>query len=787
MAEDTFVGKNLGQYEILSLLGRGLFSSVYRAYQASLNRTVAVKVLPADLLRDEHFQERFEQDVRVLRQLEHFHVLPIYDVGQAERRPYLVMRYVAGGTLGNLLARYGMLSVAETVPIIQQVASALDYAHQRGILHRGLKPSNVLLDEEANAYLSDFSINRVREGIAMLTGSGIYGGVGYSSPEVLSGARIISHAADVYSLGVLLFQMLTGQLPFQGDSTVETARMIAITPPPAPRTVNPDLSQVLEDVILKALAKDPADRHDSAGALAAALSKAAGIRTDSVRRGLPPADETGTGPYTPPKPPTAPTTPPAARMEADSTPTPVPGSLTAPPGVPTPPLSIKRSGGTPPPEGPPPGGAPPPGKARIYTTPVPGSMSAVGTGPISWESITQQERRQLERAAAQQRRKQQRRGGGGFRWYTALLAFLLVVVAWFVIGILAGQQIQRQQQEAASTQAASQPTPSPSAELESATATEETSAAVEPTATVPTATEVIAAPPDTPTPTVMPTATPTPLGASLGLLALVSERDGDPEIFLLDVATLELRQITRNTVEDDDPAWSVDGSMLAFSSAETRAGVHIFVMSADGSDLRELTQSNRVDESPLWSPDGARVAFHSVEAGRSFIRAATLSGEEETLAQIPTGDNHLFDWSADGQQLTYFGYSPAGTQEIVRLDLLTDDRVPLTQSNRLVNFVDFSADGSKVVFTQFINARQRQVYVADNDPVCRVITDCNTIRLTSDEFDYQTPHFSPDGTLIVVSSNQAGNFDLYLLDLEGSVVQQLTDSQFDEYDAVWQP
>jgi len=423
-------------------------------------------------------------------------------------------------------------------------------------------------------------------------------------------------------------------------------------------------------------------------------------------------------------------------------------------------------------------------------TPTPGSIPSIGTGPISWDNLTRKEQRQLERAQAKQLRRSRQQRGGRVRWYTVLLAVLLVVAAWFTIGILAGVQIQRQEALAALMAARTQTAAFAVAEAATAAAQAEMTIqgmAVETlVADTPAPTE---AAPTTlpPTPTLTPTPTATPIGGARGQIALVSDQDGDPEIFLLDLATGNLRQMTRNTVEDSNPAWSADGLRLAFASAETRAGVHIIVINADGTNRREITQGNRVDRWPVWSPAGGRIVFHSVDGGRSFLRAVTLGGEEETLVQIPRGDNTLFNWSADEQRVTYFGFSPRGTLEILYLDVATDTRTPITDANGLVDFVDFSPDGSKVVFTRFINVRQRQIYLADNDPVCRVITDCNTVRLTNDEFDYRTPRFSPDGTLLLASSNQRGNLDLFLLDLAGNVVQRLTSLPSSETDGMWQP
>lgn len=811
MADDTLVGKNLGQYEIMSLLGRGLFSAVYRAFQASLNRTVAVKVLPADFLRDAEFMPRFEREVRQLMLLEDYHILPIYDVGKAGDRPFIAMRYMAGGTLGNMLARYGHLSVAEAVPIAQQVAAALDHAHQHGILHRDLKPSNILLDAEGTAYVSDFGVTRLEEAITALTGSGITGGITYAPPEMLGGGKKLGPQADVYSLAAILFQMLNGRAAFQAETAVETAKQILSEEPTPLRTLNPEVPEAVEAVIMKGLSKNPKDRQPTAGALASAFSQAAGVTANHVKRGLPPADETGSFRHVPPSKPLAPFTPPPGTLKAIGRTE--PGDDDVPTPAPSPALQVA------PPPPPPPPTPPSPGSGGM--TPLPGSLmpqgkhstgtgsavtpllrsSSTPSGSFALEKMSPEERREFQKA----RRKVRRRQSGGIPWYSVLLAFVLVVVAWFVIGLLAGQWLREREVERKLAEIWATQTPAAGTAYVDATGTARAGVVVppvEPTDT-PTEAESSAVPPtststSTPTPreptrtptsvpTDTPTSQPTVAGGSQGGIAFVSERDGDPEIFLLDLATGDQHQVTRNTVLDGNPDWSADGTLLAFDSAATGSGQHIFVVNADGSNQEEITRGIRVDTTPLWSALENVLIFHSSEAGRSFIRTIDLEGNEETLVQIPSGDNHLHDWSPDAMEVTYFGFSPAGTLEMLRLDIATDVRTPLTRNNGSVQFATYSQDRSQIVFTQFVTSTQRAIFIADNDPACTLITDCNTRRVTNDEFSYATPRFSPDGTMILASSNENGNLDLVLLDLEGNVLQFLTDSSFDDYDGDWQP
>jgi serine/threonine protein kinase len=261
--KDDLIGKTLGQFEILEEIGRGGMATVYRARQMTMNRVVAVKILPRHLLHDPGFYERFEREVDVIAHLEHPHILPIYDYGESDGVPYIVMRYLAGGSMAQLIRRGGGL-----VPINQlekpfvQVAQALDYAHQQGIIHRDLKPGNVMLDESGNAYLSDFGIARVLG--SNLTGSQIIGTPAYMSPEQANGLPLDSRS-DIYSLGVVLFELITGREPYQAETPMALLLKHINEPIPPIKNYRDDVPEAVEGVVGKATAKDPNARYPSAG------------------------------------------------------------------------------------------------------------------------------------------------------------------------------------------------------------------------------------------------------------------------------------------------------------------------------------------------------------------------------------------------------------------------------------------------------------------------------------------------------------------------------------------
>jgi tRNA A-37 threonylcarbamoyl transferase component Bud32/tetratricopeptide (TPR) repeat protein len=277
-------GENVGAYRIVEKLGQGGMATVYKAYHAALDRYVAIKVMHPAFMEDPNFLARFQREARIVAKLDHPNIIPIYDFAEHNGHPYLVMRFVEGETLKARIED-GPLDKDEILRIAQAIGEALTYAHKQGILHRDIKPSNVLLTPEGGVYLTDFGLARMAEaGESTLSRDMMVGTPQYISPEQAKGIRELDARTDVYSLGVVLYELLVGRAPFTADTPYAIIHDHIFTPLPLPRQLNPDLPEPTERVLLKALAKEPADRFQSVEELSAALEPAVGIAAEPKTR-----------------------------------------------------------------------------------------------------------------------------------------------------------------------------------------------------------------------------------------------------------------------------------------------------------------------------------------------------------------------------------------------------------------------------------------------------------------------------------------------------------------------
>ena len=268
-------GRQFGPYRVVEPCGEGGMAAVFKGYQANMDRYVALKVLPRYFASDPEFVGRFEQEAKVLARLQHPHILPVHDFGETDGYTYIVMPFVESGSLADLLQDDEPMSLAQIDRIIAQVGDALDYAHSQGVVHRDVKPSNILVDQRGNCMLTDFGIARIVEGTAAFTRTGgMIGTPAYMSPEQILGGTVDGRG-DIYSLGIVLYEMATGRPPFRAETPPAILVKHLHDPLPSPREFNPSLPEGVERVILKALAKDPDDRFQTANEMATAFRVAA--------------------------------------------------------------------------------------------------------------------------------------------------------------------------------------------------------------------------------------------------------------------------------------------------------------------------------------------------------------------------------------------------------------------------------------------------------------------------------------------------------------------------------
>jgi serine/threonine-protein kinase len=265
------IPSKIGRYEVKSELGRGGMATVYRAYDPSFDREVAIKVLPREMLHDPQFRGRFDRELKIVAGLEHPAIVPVYDVGEEDGQPYFVMRFMTGGSLSDLIAQ-GKVTVQDTARIIERIAQGLNYAHKKGIVHRDLKPDNILFDNNGDPFISDFGIAKLTESSSgSLTGSGVIGTPAYMSPEQAQG-NPIDGRSDIYGLGVIVYQMLSGQQPYNADTPMGVVVKHITEPVPEILSMIPSLPIEVDDIIKMSMAKNKDKRYATALEMAKALN-----------------------------------------------------------------------------------------------------------------------------------------------------------------------------------------------------------------------------------------------------------------------------------------------------------------------------------------------------------------------------------------------------------------------------------------------------------------------------------------------------------------------------------
>ena len=289
---DSFIGQKIRKYQIVSKLGAGGMGSVFKAMDTILEREVALKLLAPTLASDDSFVERFRLEARSLARLDHSNIVKVYDADWDENKLFIVMEYVDGGSLADLIKQEGALPTALVIKLLQQTASGLDYAHQRGLIHRDIKPANVLIDTHGNAKLTDFGL--VKDTDTNLTADGMrLGTPAYMAPEQIQGDEVTA-ALDIYALGIVTYEMLTGRPPFQGNmSAIFEGHLLRQLPPI--HQINPNIPADAQDVLVRVMAKNPAERYASASNFVQAMEESLHLSERPSRAATPPITVVQTG------------------------------------------------------------------------------------------------------------------------------------------------------------------------------------------------------------------------------------------------------------------------------------------------------------------------------------------------------------------------------------------------------------------------------------------------------------------------------------------------------------
>lgn len=672
---DALIGEKLGQYEIRMLLGKGGMSTVYLAHQPSMDRVVAIKVLPREFLHDDTFLTRFQREVRTIAGLEHLHILPIYDVGEADGVPYYVMRYLAGGTLADLID--SRLPDMQTIlRVTEQIGGALDYAHDRGIIHRDLKPSNVLLDNGGNAYLADFGIARLQEEVTTADEKRLVGTPSYIAPEMVRPDEPVTHLADIYALGAMTYEMFTGDPPYVTGDPMAVLMSHVMDPVPSVRDFDPNVSRAVDEAVQRSLAKSPADRYQSAGEFVAALRRAAegGYPTLEVQ---PVQTDGGT---------------PAALVEA------------------------------------------PAGEDGALEDTQPGAaveMPPAYAEPEPWYGEPAYE--EVDRP----RPRRRRRVPTGCIAVGGVLLALLAGMVVSAFALTDGDPLSLMQaltpifdfqprgngaeEPIAVTFAPQDGTVEPAepAETQAAPSVEPSGPALLPppasgarfafTSNRDGDYEIYLIEADasnlqqlTDNETFDFDADWSPDGNQIVYVTTIG---GYAEIMVMDANGENARQITDNReIRDSDPAWSPDGTRIAFSS-ERDGDFDIYTMRPDGSDVQQITANDNLDDlNPAWSPDGEMLVYYAREpenaaSSEIYIVPAT-GGAPQRLTRNDVLDQWP-DWSPDGTRIVFTSGLNAenpGWRSLYLLDLASGEIGPLTESAGRDDDPVWSADGRYIAF-----------------------------------------------------------------------------------------
>lgn len=716
---DEFIGKTIGNYEIIEAIGQGGMSNVYRALQPSMNRSVALKILPRHLMRDPTYLERFKREVSIIAQLEHRNIVPVHDYGEHDGQPYIAMRYMSGGSVDDLL-QYGAMDDANLLQILRQVAPALDYAHTKGVLHRDLKPSNILLDEAGGAYITDFGIARVlNETSEKITTQGVVGTPSYMSPEQAQG-HVLDGRSDIYSLAVMLFEMATGRRPFENDTPYSIAVMQVTTPPPSPSSINPNISPSLEAVILKGLRKKREERYQTAEELVDAVEKA-------VENPLIIQDDTQQGVIA-----THDDYPISDALLDDETTMP----------------SVIFS---------------PPPQAPVVIAPPHHGTSAGMSQPV---------RRYIPSMKAQ-RKKSRPNFIISLLLGSVIGCGLLTIMAgvlFVVVSSLLNRDDMRSidETEEAQTEATSS-TPQAVHTLDLTSQAARDAILSTPTSPSRTPEAFVTITPISPPSTGTLSPTPPPFVLEESQIIYFALRDNRYDLYLYRFDTRTEIRLTTDSERNSYPVASPDGKYIAFQS-DRDGDFEIYIMTLETGEIRQLTFNDVSDRLATWSPDGRWIAYSSDTRNvgtHDLYRIPVEGGEPELLYTDGKRNSHA-RYSHDGQMLVFTNGSPldASTWEIAILDLNTRKARFLTDNDVSDSFPSFSPDDSTVIYSS-VGRGNGAIYTIPADG-----SGFPTLLYDGVGYDWGAS-YSPDGEYVVFTGEIQNESFIFVMRSDGTDVQRI--------------
>jgi serine/threonine protein kinase len=739
----------IGQYELHEAVGQGGMATVYKAYQPAFDRYVAIKVLSAMLVDDPTFVKRFQREAKVVARIEHRNIVPIYDYGETTGLYYIVMRLMEGGTLRRKMY-YERITLHDVARMIGHVGAALDHAHHHDVIHRDLKPSNILLDESGNAYLTDFGIAKMLGSHTQITASGVVGTPAYMSPEQCQG-KTLGPGSDVYGLGAILFELLTGQVPFEADTPLTVMYMHVKDPVPSARALNNKLPAAIDRVVMTALAKRPQERYASAGALARDFASVVGYDPEAApapkKKSIFPAFGKPAAPASPTAPPTAP--PPQPQPQAAPSPEQPHTAETIP--------ALQRAQNE---EG--------------YADPSPPQIVAPESGGMS---------RILQLSLS-------------------VIAGLTVLLAAAGIGLVAlsgsgpaGSFVP--------TRPASR---TPEAQVTYITATPENTldpgTPIPPTLTLAASTSVLVVQPSptvfivsatpvppsatpvppTKTPTAALSPTPTLLAvAGAGKIVYTEGTNNSAELVIVDFNGQGRFQLTANDRYDGEPDWSPNGQQVAFETTTADGNTDIYTIAATGGNATRVTSAPEPDRHPDWSPDGKVITYESNIDDAAEIYAINADGTNMIrLTNNATGDRAPH-FSPDGTRIAYMTHQ-RGKWEITLMSYPDGAQIALFDCPAVdCRFPAWSPNGTQIAYNtlgaQGVEAELWMLVVAIGQ----------TYPLVTGGEDGRVA-FSGDGKYMFFNRTVDGNTNLYRLNLiTADLFQMLTSTLLPEYGPDWGP